>query len=123
MKQCKLILIVFLITSLVFGDKLYLWNGEVYEGKYEGIIDSTPTFTLAEDNSSMVLVPENVKKITDDDGNLIATGEELFFQMRKGTERTFGLVIITVIVVGMVGIILLVSSKKGGTKWKVWSPG
>ena len=122
MNLYKVVLIAFLISSLVYGDKLYLWNGEVHEGKYEGIVDGTPLFTVADDNNSIILIPDNVKKITDDKGNLIATGDDLFYQMRKGAEKTLGLVIISAIVIAMVGIILVASSKKGGTKWDVWSP-
>jgi len=66
MKQLKLIIIIFLITSMALGDKLYLKNGWVIEGKYEGIVGGHPIFISADTNTPVDFNPEDFLKITND---------------------------------------------------------
>ena len=93
MNQSKLILIIFLITSVALGDKLYLKNGVVYEGKYGGIVDGRPMFITADTYTRIFFKPEEFIRITNDDGDIIFTEEEVRAQLsapeRKGIITTY----------------------------------
>lgn len=75
---------------MALGDKLYLENGEVYEGKYVGVVDGLPTFISAETNSPIDFKPEEFIKITNDDGDIILTEEELVLNLRELNKQPQG---------------------------------
>ncbi|MCH8013169.1 MAG: hypothetical protein IIA61_14725 [Candidatus Marinimicrobia bacterium] len=93
MKQLKLIIIIFLITSFALGDKLYLWdssdkNWVVYEGRYEGIVDGRPIFIFADTNTPIDFNPEDFLKIENYDGDTIVLAKqnpdgEIYFRELK----------------------------------------
>ena len=58
---------------MVLGDKLYIKNGRIYDGKYEGISDENKVIFFV-DNNPVEFDVSNILKITDDEGKTIDIG-------------------------------------------------
>ncbi len=68
------------------GDKLYLKNGLVYDGNYEGMVQGKLIFIYAVTNSRIRFNPNDILKVIDDEGNIIMKGEEIVAQSKQKSE-------------------------------------
>ena len=86
MKHAQVLVTVLLITSVVLGDKLYLKNGQIFNGKYEGISEKNKVIFLINNNPVEFDIP-NIEEITDDEGNIIMTQLEINKQLRTNYSK------------------------------------
>jgi len=120
MKQLRIFFILLLIVSLVSGDKLYLSNGQVHEGKYIGMVEGQPTFIYSDGNTPIGLNPKDIIAITDNFGNVIITKEELLDLSSKIKKKQRRIIIIAagVTLVGMVLFLSWWRSREGIFSYK-----
>jgi transcriptional antiterminator Rof (Rho-off) len=69
----KYFLVVIIFTSIVFADKLYLKNGQTYQGDYQGIVieDGKAYFVLDISGTNVNFIIDQIERLEDDEGSVI----------------------------------------------------